>query len=900
MIKQILRVWRTKFWTKLLTLFCGLAVSLVAIQRLSIIVEVSNLPEDVLPLDISAVESSSWGSGVLNFNGRSAPSPVEFIFDLSEAEFTGKEIADAVIIRTEDGATPKVQGARMEGMTATWHSSLPDIRVAINPDSKIDRMMIKRSGSKPIEVFVDHQSREVTSIQSYSSRRIFYSWTAFRSGKVVFGNDIQTSGTVDRFRAIWGGLTVVEIRSGQPLSGFSATIDRTQLGSVILTGLLSLAVFLLKIVFLAACFVLAGLPIARAIGDRTNIIETATVAFISGVSIGLCTTVTLSFYGLSLGRAATVFWIGSGIVVLCWFAKELALNDFTGTKAGFINVLRRGEFFPLIIISLVCTTLQFAPEALYPGSFLGHNNTDTYWYLNVASDLNNMPPKDFSPNLWMLHRIGDVASIVLVQWILVEPVLSAYTKLGAVLMLALPWLVYVISIRISRHFDLSLSAALLAGSSAAVISQFTQSYLSQYLMTHLLVFGLAFGLIILQDWAEAMLIKKVVLIVVFGAVLGAGIDVYPYIQVIPVAFVSSLFLCSANRPKTNFMITLALGGFTMLWSNESLHTIINFGDNYEYLGTLNVIGKYFVFPFYDKLEMFARSLGLKDWNMNSQYLSDILDLFGLNVLSPGPFWAQLIEAALEVTGILLFFCWVRFVVRSLLRRQDAALLGVAFLSLGIMSLILFNFQQEYLYAKILFSLGSLLSCFHLLLFRYSSYAWKTVGVLCIVTNFFVYSLDIAPLYLGSMAKTRIQFRSHYDVIDNDLYTLSRIVARNIEGMPEVVDVESVVVVGRWDGWVGTEKDRLSIWYLREVFAPYKIVFTEEISPGGGLWYRYGVGINPNRLMKEILMGKVKLILVCPGYQLPEGVGEMFKLESSNSVGSLYKYNPRSYAEVRAM
>jgi hypothetical protein len=222
---------------------------------------------------------------------------------------------------------------------------------------------------------------------------------------------------------------------------------------------------------------------------------------------------------------------------------------------------------------------MFIPGVLNPGAFFGHNYTDTYWYLNVATDLWNTAPHTFSADLWKMQRLGDIASMSIVRSLGADSSVSAYQYVAVAVTLVLPWVVYGIAARLSNDRGFALTSAIVGGTSAAVMALYTQCYLAQYLMTHFIMFGFLVGLVLLESDLARPVRSLLFQIVLYAAVLGAGFALYPYVQMVPIAFVVALFLRRSIPVRQKFSIALLLAVATVVWSNLSLRTLLGASGN---------------------------------------------------------------------------------------------------------------------------------------------------------------------------------------------------------------------------------------------------------------------------------------------------------------------------------
>jgi hypothetical protein len=857
-------------------------------QALSLTADISKLPNDSSALHgIRAAARGVWGKKSLQIENRSLAVPIELRLQTTDRTESLEALARKVHIRTVDGARPSIDNAQLEDGWLVWRSELPDCEIEIDANSSLQTLIVSRPelGEAGTQVRTLNESRFL--MQSDSRSRRLHARIPLGATEVFFvTGDSGKKIVLEKSTLSWGALPVAEEGSRQALNKSRVSIPAEGLASARLRALGELLRTIVGGIWVVGCFTLVGIPLVRLAGLQGSRSETLTLAFVFSISVGLCVTVTLGLAGLSLGTSAKLFWIvGLSSALWVMFRQRFSARSF-GPISLMGGTSVRNDIVPLSVISVACACAMFIPGVLNPGAFFGHNYTDTYWYLNVATDLWNTAPHTFSADLWKMQRLGDIASMSIVRSLGADSSVSAYQYVAVAVTLVLPWVVYGIAARLSNDRGFALTSAIVGGTSAAVMALYTQCYLAQYLMTHFIMFGFLVGLVLLESDLARPVRSLLFQIVLYAAVLGAGFALYPYVQMVPIAFVVALFLRRSIPVRQKFSIALLLAVATVVWSNLSLRTLLGASGNSQYTEALNGIARYHVFPFYNSVEVLARALGFKDWVLNSRYLTSIVEVFvGAVSSSIESSWA-VISTAIDWLSLCVFVSWGVLSVSSISRRSKQALLTVTFVSIAVLSLTFFAAGQLYFYGKILFSLGALLSCLSLLLVQRWPALWMPASLLFVALNCCVSFIDLAPLYLSGDSPLVAKMRTHTDVLNADMRTISQAVEeRRAKSMAR--NPPSLVVVGRWDRLAGTDKDRVALWYLREALRGSRLFFTEKINPGGGLWYGYESSVPMDRVEGFINSGVVDLVLVCPGYELSEGLSRLLRPKSQNSWGKLY-------------
>ncbi len=876
------------FWLALLALLLGFWLALILAQRLTLEAQVSSLPADPAALQgIRAAVSWRGGKEPLSLNAVPAPAPIGLRLDFDGPSLPAAEdVVRAVSVRTASGASPTLETAQASGNSVVWRGSLPDSTFTVSPLPGLLRITASRPGQDDYVTDVAAGASLPISFVSRSGRSALVARIPARPRYLFFATRAASDGVVlERLSVSLGSLMLLDTQGPRPLRGFSADITSSQLVSALAAAAAGLAALLARAATLVACFVLLGLPLTLPFRCQLSTTETVALAFILSLSVGLCSTVTLGLVGVPLGQAAAIYVAAAGsLACLCAVRSVIASGMQHSARA-----LRRALWAccPLLCISVASAITLFAPEALYPGMFLGHNYTDTYWYLNVAADLRTIAPADFDPELWKLQRLGDIASVALASFVLPAPLLSCYTSLAAAVTLALPWPVHAIYRRLRLGEDAALSGALVAGCSAAAFALFTQCYLAQFLMTHVVIYGV-FGALVLFPMCGAPATRqfRLAAVVLYGAILGAGFDLYPYVQVVPVAFVVTLLARREAPLRTSAGTAAALAAAAIAWSNLSLRTLVQVGGNSQYANDLNGIARYHVFPFFDSADVFSRALGMKDWVMNSRYLDEIATAFSLAGFLPPAGIVSLLSGATTWLAIVLAVAWVVAGARIVRERTMAGVLPISALLIAILSAAFYRSSQIYFYGKILFSLGALISCFPLLAAGRSSWAWKPLAALCLALSLWSSTLDAAPLLVGPAHPLSSKARTHASILTPDMRSLSAAVRSVPEGDSEA-EAAAVAIIGRWDSLTGTDRDRVSLWYLRHVFSGYSLIATDLPHPGNGLRGGFTPGVPTEAVVRGVASGQVRYVLVCPGYLLPTQIKALVELRASASWGDLY-------------
>lgn len=243
---------------------------------------------------------------------------------------------------------------------------------------------------------------------------------------------------------------------------------------------------------------------------------------------------------------------------------------------------------------------------------------------------------------------------------------------------------------------------------------YMESYMAQYILTFCLYFSFAAGILFLQAqkqrehvFSTAPDVRILVVSTVFC------FSLYPYFAFVPIAAFGAALLQSGRRILAQPMRLAAFVASGLLLANLNLFVFFRIDVTGLYVGALNDIARYIVFPFYKTPRFFAFLFGASPFHFDSvgirayaseftegRYLFTLLDIY-VGIVNSGYFLAGIV--------CLLCACYVCG-VRSKLMKGDYTFQWFAALLYGEAILVLGLTSQTYAYAKLFWTFSTLFPC----------------------------------------------------------------------------------------------------------------------------------------------------------------------------------------------
>jgi hypothetical protein len=323
------------------------------------------------------------------------------------------------------------------------------------------------------------------------------------------------------------------------------------------------------------------------------------------VAVGFCAFAlaanTLSYFWAAEVTApilAATFALATGLgIVSCW----ARLKATTGTR----QCMSTGGLMPALVSVWLC----FWPVAIAGEAYLGLLQTDSFFYTNVASAIQERSLLAHiedgsligygmrSVDLALAATLASVAGIsTLKVWLLLSIVAMALPPLSAHAFV-LEWL---------RDRRIASVAAWGVALSAPLSSLFFEAYFAQFLLMAVLYMNLLGGLRLFNavqaervTWADAAPY-------VFTSTL--AVLLYPYFALLPFIIAAALMYAAARRSQ--ILWVSLYGGVAVALANVGLLFLLNPGATDQFTAALNALAYHIVFPFFNEPKFPAFLLGV--------------------------------------------------------------------------------------------------------------------------------------------------------------------------------------------------------------------------------------------------------------------------------------------------